>query len=763
MIPGATNNGQSSISQALDAAVENGIVTTVAIGNGNLGFAAHPGSVTYPGDSERAITVGAVNDEHNREIYSSRGPTGDGRLKPDVMAPGGGVMSAQKGSGDGYVSYSGTSMSAPHIAGLAALMVQANPQMRPDSIISPYKQIMRETSDHHVPFDLDCGEFYSPNNCYGWGTVDALGAVQRSLDLASGSLAGLAEIPVLENESFTLTMDYTRTEFTTRGEDGGTIQNYPQGELPDSVTMEARWSAAWPAPGNFELDANAADSLSAEEGLWVGEQDGEHFVRAWFNYTGEPDTGELLASHPTLRFDLLAPETVTETQLRASFTLNNNSGVPTTLDLSSYSDPPDLRFESLRLQPEVPLPDEEVQLVARIVNEGQGRARSFSVAFSADGEPLGTREGSLDPEQALTLAFGWPATLGDHTLAAELVDISPSDADESDHTAQFTVSVVEVIDTQPPLLFITTPYQNQIVSGLVTVSGTASDDWAVRRVEARVTPGEWEVASGTTAWSWEWNTTQDLNGRYRIEARAWDGFNYSSLATVEVEVTNDDANRRPTARLAADLLEVEVGNPVSFSGNSSSDDSDIAAYAFDFGDGETTGWGSQSWILHTYTAPGSYVATLEVEDDEGARSSAPASVTVSVLEQAPNGAPQALIALPLPGTQLTEGTLVTLSAAGSSDPDGDQLLFIWSSDRDGLLATTTETSVEVQLSAGTHMLTLVARDPTGATGEATVQVEVQSLQRDDDSLLPAPAAWMAAAVLVGVTLLAARRVRSRRG
>ncbi|MEC8877918.1 MAG: S8 family serine peptidase, partial [Candidatus Thermoplasmatota archaeon] len=242
-IPGATNDGQSSISQALDTAVASGIVTVVAIGNGNLGFAAHPGSVNYPGDSERAITVGSVNDDHNREIYSSRGPTGDGRMKPDVMAPGGGVMSAQKGSGDGYVSYSGTSMATPHIAGLAALMAQANPAMRSDSTASPYKQIMRETSDHRVPFDLDCGEFYTPNNCYGWGTVDALGAVQRSLDLRSGSLAGPAEIPVLENESFTLAMDYTRTEFTTRGEDGGTMQNYPQGELSDSVTMEARWSA----------------------------------------------------------------------------------------------------------------------------------------------------------------------------------------------------------------------------------------------------------------------------------------------------------------------------------------------------------------------------------------------------------------------------------------------------------------------------------------------------------------------------------------
>ena len=763
VIPGATNDGQSSISQALDAAVESGIVTTVAIGNGNLGVAAHPGSVTYPGDSERAITVGSVNDNHNREIYSSRGPTGDGRLKPDVMAPGGGVMSAQKGSGDGYVSYSGTSMSAPHVAGLAALMVQANPQMRPDATSSPYKQIMRETSDHRVPFDLDCGEFYSPNNCYGWGTVDALGAVQRSLDLRSGSIAGPPEIPVLENASFTLAMDYTRTEHTTRGEDGGTIQNYPQGEQPDSVRIEARWSAAWPAPASFELDADAADGLASEEGLWAGVEGDERFVRAWFNYTGEPAAGAVLISHPTLRFDLGAPAAVTETQLRASFALNNNPGISRAIEISSYSDPPDLRIEELRLQPEVPLPEEEVQLVARIINEGLGRARSFSVEFSLDGEPLGTREGSLDPQQALNLALPWTAVLGEHEFAATLVDISPSDADDSDHNATLSATVTDILDTQPPLVFITAPHENEILSGTVTVSGTAEDNYAVRRVEVRVAPAEWETASGTTDWSWEWNTTGDLNGRYRIEARAWDGFNYSSSAKVEVEITNDDANRRPTARLSAEPLELEFGEPVVFSGNGSSDDSQVAGYAFDFGDGDATGWASQSWVRHTYLSPGSYTATLEVQDDEGAHSSAPASVTITVLDEQPNQPPLALIALPQPAAQLSAGT-ITLSAVGSSDPDGDPLLFVWSSDRDGHLVTTSSFEATATLSAGAHLLTLEVRDGEGGEAVATVEVEVRAIEREDSSFLPAPSALMAAATLVGVTLLlAARRDRSRRG
>ncbi len=66
----------------------------------------------------------------------------------------------------------------------------------------------------------------------------------------------------------------------------------------------------------------------------------------------------MLISYPTLRFDLGAPVAVTETQLRASYALNNNSGISRVMEISSYSDPPDLRIEELRLQPEVPLPEE---------------------------------------------------------------------------------------------------------------------------------------------------------------------------------------------------------------------------------------------------------------------------------------------------------------------------------------------------------------------------------------------------------------------
>lgn len=67
--------------------------------------------------------------------FSSRGPRGyDSALKPEITAPGVGIFAADMGSGGGGVSYSGTSMAAPHVAGVAALMVQANPDWTPEAI-----------------------------------------------------------------------------------------------------------------------------------------------------------------------------------------------------------------------------------------------------------------------------------------------------------------------------------------------------------------------------------------------------------------------------------------------------------------------------------------------------------------------------------------------------------------------------------------------------------------------------------------------------
>ncbi|MED6305781.1 MAG: S8 family serine peptidase [Candidatus Thermoplasmatota archaeon] len=756
VIPGATNNGGSSISQALDVAVESGIVTVVAIGNGNFGAAAHPGSVTYPGDSEKAITVGSVNDDHNREVYSSRGPTGDGRLKPDVMAPGGAVMSARANSGDDYVSYSGTSMAAPHVAGVAALIIQANPDVAPDLDSDYVKQILRETSDHRIPLDVDCGEFFTPNNCYGWGTTELVGAVSRAQDLDSTILDGPTGIQTQTNETFTSSMRYTKSEYTNRGKDGGTTTNFIGGtDLPDVIKMYVRYSSEWPEPTKFSIDAGATSGVSGEASLKpVSVAGGQWVIEATFNYTGQLDAGSIATSLPVLEFDIQAPSFNEAIPVTVVYTLNDMRATERKLTVASFTDLPDLLIEEL-VVPDVILEGQEVSVTARVVNQGPGPARQYSVDFSSDGVLFQSVHDSqaMESDSAANAQAKWIAEAGTHVLKASIEGVTPQDEDLSNQEFQVTVVVDDFVDSQPPLVFITEPYQNEIVSDLVVVKGTASDNNIVDHVEVRVVPNAWERANGYQNWIWAWNTSLDLNGRYTLEARSFDGFNFSAVYAVDVEVTNDGTNRRPTANLEANNYDIYSNEKIVFSGNGSSDDSAVVKYHFEFGDGKETDWIPDSWIEYYFEEPGEYEVTLNVEDDAGVRSSSGDMVIITVNDQTDNGRPIAVMASPQTGTEYRNDKPVQLSSQGSTDPDNDELTFTWSSSLDGELYTTPNFFTEVFLSDGLHVITLTAVDSRGASDSISRQITVVLASNSFDEESPLLTSLDSIAILLLITLV----------
>lgn len=120
-------DGTDPISREVNYLAENGIVVVTAAGNKGPNFQ----TIGAPGAAEHALTVGKTNDRDQVVWDSSRGPTLDGRLKPDCVAPGARIVAAsplalRKG---GYFTFDCTSYAVPHVAGTLVLLKQAYPDL----------------------------------------------------------------------------------------------------------------------------------------------------------------------------------------------------------------------------------------------------------------------------------------------------------------------------------------------------------------------------------------------------------------------------------------------------------------------------------------------------------------------------------------------------------------------------------------------------------------------------------------------------------
>ncbi len=182
------------------AAIENceaaGVVVTFSAGNEGPGSATHRSPANIINTPTTNFSVGAVDGENYTfpfpiASFSSRGPSDcDGlTIKPEVVGPGVSVYSSYPGGS--YVRMSGTSMAGPHVAGVVALMRQANP----DADVQTIKNALMSTAR-----DLGAG---GEDNSYGWGVIDAYEAVRAVMnpcdvvaDFTSDITSGCAPLTV---------------------------------------------------------------------------------------------------------------------------------------------------------------------------------------------------------------------------------------------------------------------------------------------------------------------------------------------------------------------------------------------------------------------------------------------------------------------------------------------------------------------------------------------------------------------------------------
>ena len=171
-----TSSEEDSVNRQANEMVRAGIALYIAAGN-----SAGTATIGTPGSAEDVITVGALDKNTAIAIYSSQGPTEEGRVKPNIAYMGSSIMSVAYNTGDQYTAMSGTSMATPGAAGVGALMLQANPNLSPFDI----RNIMQETATyrecHYMGANEPCLEDLLPknrqNNVYGHGHVNALESV----------------------------------------------------------------------------------------------------------------------------------------------------------------------------------------------------------------------------------------------------------------------------------------------------------------------------------------------------------------------------------------------------------------------------------------------------------------------------------------------------------------------------------------------------------------------------------------------------------
>jgi len=161
----------------------------VDLRDGTFNPATESGTVTEPANADNVIAVGSFNTRNGPlnfgpvgaiSTFSSLGPTRDGRTKPDLAAPGSFIRSTRSfgaspmsyfglvPGNDNYALLAGTSMAAPHVTGIAALVWQSNPSLTGAQV----RERLRRTADPPPG---------APDNTWGTGVVNALRAVTESV------------------------------------------------------------------------------------------------------------------------------------------------------------------------------------------------------------------------------------------------------------------------------------------------------------------------------------------------------------------------------------------------------------------------------------------------------------------------------------------------------------------------------------------------------------------------------------------------------
>jgi len=249
------SDGTSLLDEACNNIVDEGVVVCVAAGNSG----PNTMSIVEPGAAEKVITVGAVDSDGEIFEMSSRGPTSDDRIKPDLVTVGVEVRSAKAGSFLDQSVMSGTSMATPQVAGAVAVLLEKDPSLKPDEV----KRVLLKSADDMGPLE--------PDNFYGYGALN----LTRALEMLEEPEA--VKGPVVEDLDLSRPTAKSGDPVMIEAEVSGDVKNVeihvlgktreiwiPMSDFDSNSIYTARWETRFWDPGDYTIKVVAKDPFGGE-------------------------------------------------------------------------------------------------------------------------------------------------------------------------------------------------------------------------------------------------------------------------------------------------------------------------------------------------------------------------------------------------------------------------------------------------------------------------------------------------------------------
>ena len=409
------SDGTDSQSQLVNQANAAGIAVIIAMGNDG------DEEVPSPAAADWSIAVGAIdnNDNVNRNdddlaSYSNYGPRQDDgdndrwdELKPSVVAPGSNIRAAAghanffgDSNAQGWSTLSGTSMATPIVAGLAALLLEADDSLKPTSTTNGVRDRLQDFSEawdgEHDGSPSEPNESDKYNYYYGYGYIDGHEIVDiNQPDAVVSGITSTPETP-LEGDTVTITVD---------------IEN--QG----NVDIESA-SIKLTSDGSEILGEESLDTISVDSSVtWAFER--------------TPEEGE---------YDLEVE--VYDVSPSESDTSANK--LEKTISVGAApAEGVDLAITEVWTDNQDPVDNEYINIYAKIKNQGTEPSENFELRWyhNATGK-FSTIQGEvIEVEEETTIETQWIAEEGPNTLSARLVGIQPEDQNDNNDERSFEIDV----------------------------------------------------------------------------------------------------------------------------------------------------------------------------------------------------------------------------------------------------------------------------------------------------------------------------------